>query len=119
MAQITVKEMLAEMELGQVFSLTYVTFDMRRRKGGKLHTLYEARLLGASDEERAAKAGRSSTKLEDDLERTALIKAGRDPRHMKWYTRNLRVMQDGLPTSLILKIHPPLVITYNNMIVVA
>jgi hypothetical protein len=115
MAQITVKDMLEEMELGQPFSLQYVTFDMRRRKGGRIITHHEARLLQKDDQ----KATRARTKMEDDIERAALIKAGRDPRHMKWYTRNIVLLQDGVPTSVVLKIHPPLVLLFNEMIVVA
>ena len=107
--------MLEQMSTGCTFSLTYITYDSKRKKGGKIISYLEARL--AKSEEQPKSRGR--TQLEETKQRTAEIKAGRDPRHHKWYTRNIVVMQNGVPTSLVRKIHPPLVTIFNDQIVVA
>lgn len=116
MNQITVKEMLAEMDTGAAFSISYIKYDRQRRKGGDRVDVLEAQLLMPDKEDTL---GRGRTPLEETRERTARVKAGRDPRHMKWYTRNIRILQDGAPTSLVHKIHPPLVLLFNDQIVVA
>lgn len=113
MNQITVKDMLAQMDAGAVFSIEFVTYDYQRKRGGNLLQYKEAKLF-ASEE-----AGRGKTKLEETKARKALIKQGRNPNHRRWYTRNIRILQEGQSTSLIVKIHPPLVTKFNDQIVVA
>ena len=116
MNQITVKEMLEDMDTGADFSISYIKYDRNRKKGGERIDVLQAQLLQPDKEE---KVGRGKTPLEELKQRTAQVKAGRDPRHMKWYTRNIRILQDGAPTSLVHKIHPPLVLLFNDQIVVA
>jgi len=116
MNQITVRDMLEQMETGMPFSLTYVTYDHNRRKGGKLISYMEAKL---AKHDEIAKKNRGRTTVEDTRARKQRIKEGRDPRHQKWYTRNITILQNGTTTSLIKKIHPPLVTIFNNQIVVA
>lgn len=113
--QITVRNMLEMMESGLPFSLTYVTYDSQRKKGGRLITYHEAELLQADE----PTPGRQLTKLEETQKRTEDLRTGRDPRHQKWYTRNIRILQNGHRTGVIQKIHPPLVVLFNEKTVVA
>jgi hypothetical protein len=129
--QITEREMLRVMEDGKPFALRYVTYDAGRRKGGAVREIAEAVLCnGAQDrEDGAGESAGSSVRPLTDAELAALqsgggaqVQAGagsgpgapRNPRHSHWYTRNVRVLQAGVPTSLVRKIHPPLVLTFND-----
>lgn len=110
---ITIRQMLRTMEGGDPFSITFITYDRRRRKGGAVRTFPEAELLQRKKKE---VEGRPMTRRE---------KAGlpadfseKSPRHRKWYTRNIRILQDGHPTALVKKIHPPLVVFFNGKNVV-
>lgn len=114
-SQITVRDMLEQMETGLPFSIAYVTYDAQRRKGGQIVRYEEAQLLQADEDQE----GRPRTRLEEARHRTIQIKEKRDPRHQRWYTRNIRILQAGHKTSLIKKIHPPLVFLFNDQIVVA
>lgn len=107
---ITIREMLDYMQVGGVFSLTVVSYDRKRKRGGQVKQYAEARLLGA--EENKPKRSRKATLLE------ARALAPKHPDHLGNYTRNIRLMQNGADTSLIRKIHPPLVVTFNNKTVV-
>lgn len=111
---ITIRQMLRAMETGAPFSCTVVSYDRRRRKGGQIIEYGEARLL-REDEEKQAAGARPLTKQE---KLAAALKETKTPRHGKWYTRNIRILQDGHPTSLIKKIHPPLVVFFNHKQVV-
>ena len=48
----------------------------------------------------------------DDLDK-------RNPLHNQHYTRNIRVVMDGLETESIYKIHPALIIEFNGQITTA
>lgn len=116
MDSITVKDMLLEMETGAPFSCTVVSYDARRKEGGKVVEYTEAQLLATEPKPNAA--GRPLTQVEEWTERKANA-SRKAPGHRKWYTRNIRVLQNGHPTSIIRKIHPPLVVLFNQKIVVA
>jgi len=116
---ITLRECLEVMHSGAVFSLRVVTFDRRRAaKCGKIIEYPEASLVwgdGGNDRSRKAVAERAPTALEralsgmDDMDK-------RDPQHANWYTRNIRLHQQGAPTEAIKKIHPALIIEFNGEI---
>jgi hypothetical protein len=61
------------------------------------------------------KLNRPATKAE-----TAVLDIGKkyQPNHQPNYTRNVRLTSAGTPTSIIKKIHPPLLIEFNGKIVV-
>jgi len=116
--QITVKAMLSQMESGDPFSITFVTFDRQRKKGGKVHTYGEAVLvLTTKVAKKASEVDRAPTSIERKKAKLETLK--RAPNHHKWYTRNIQLLVNGHPTGERRKIHPPLVITFNNKIVVA
>lgn len=118
MDQITVRDMLAEMETGNPFSMTFVTYDRKRKKGGRIEDIGEAVLL--KRDPKATNdifANRPATPHERRVKKLAELR--RAPKHRKWYTRNIRLLLNGHPTSEIRKIHPPLVTTFNHKTVVA
>jgi len=116
MDQITVKDMLLEMESGAPFSMTVVSYNARHKEGGKVIEYAEAVLLSTQPREGAA--GRGATQVEEWQGRKEAAKR-KAPNHRKWYTRNIRVLQNGHPTAIVRKVHPPLVILFNQKIVVA
>ena len=59
---------------------------------------------------------RPPTFLEAKAQQLAMAK--RNPRHRRWYTRNICLLQNGVLTSIIRKIHPPLILEFNGQIVV-
>lgn len=110
---ITEREMLRRMESGEVFSLRYVSFDRQRRKGGKVKHIEQAVLLHATKE--ASTAARRPLTPSEHVAVTVDVNKKKDPNHPGWYTRNVRVLQDGAPTAIVRKVHPPLVLSYNEM----
>lgn len=117
MDQITVRDMLSEMETGAVFSLTFVTYDRKRKRGGRIEEIAQAVLL--KHDPKATNdifAGRPATPREQKVQQLAELR--RAPQHHKWYTRNIRLLVNGHPTGEIRKIHPPLVALFNQKIVV-
>lgn len=105
---ITTKKMLEIMETGATFSMRWVTYDRKRKKGGRILEVKEARL---TQPRKKRERGRPLTQIE----RKKIFKA---PNHRKWYTRNLVVLQNGEETSEVVKFHPPLVIEFNNYTVI-
>jgi len=112
---IPIKDVLEKMHSGEAFSLKVVTYDRRRRaKSGKIVEYPEARLVwGDGGTGRARKNERAPTALELALS-GAGVEDKRSPNHAGWYTRNIRLYQNGLETEAIRKIHPPLIIEFNG-----
>jgi len=104
---ITIRQMLDEMKAGVICSLTVITYDRKRKSGGKIKHFPEMRLY-----EEGMELGRPLTEAEKKA-----FRKKKAPRHGRHYTRNMVVMQNGTPTSIIRKIHPPLVMRYNGKIV--
>ena len=103
------------MDSGATFSMKVVAYDRRRKKGGEIIEYSEAELARKNKEIELVLGQRAMTPIE--VKKQQLL-ASRDPHHKKWYTRNIRVLQNGHPTSLIKKIHPPLVLEFNGQKVV-
>lgn len=102
------------MESGQAFSMTVVSFDRKRKTGGAIQHYPEAKFIQSIDELELVPGdifggGRDLTPKEEKQ-----VKAVRDPHHRKWYTRNIRILQNGHPTAIKKKIHPPLIIEFNG-----
>lgn len=111
-SSITVREMLAFMATGALFSLQGVTYNRRAKKGGgKIYEYPECMLAQATPGE---KIDRPATHKEQSKQRVQKYA----PNHSMWYTRNIIICQNGHPTTMIRKIHPPLVVYFNGKIVV-
>jgi len=113
---ITIGQMLKIMHSGEQFSVTLIKYDGNRRTGGQVRHYAEARILKGDEEKAKAQRPKTAEELsrESEIERVE-----KKPSHYLWFTRNIRLMQDGADTALIRKIHPPLVIEFNGKMVVA
>lgn len=112
---ITIRECLEIMHSGESFSLKVVSFDRRRKdKTGQVQEYQEAQLVwgdGGNDQVKP-QGERPQTDLERALGGTVMDK--RDPHHADWYTRNIRILQNGQRTEMLRKIHPALIIEFNG-----
>ncbi len=113
---ISIKDCLQVMHSGERFSLKVVQYDQRRKeKRGKVLDVPCAVLVwGDGGSNRTKRQGeRQPTDLElalmggDDISK-------RNPNHERHYTRNIRVVLDGMETESIHKIHPALIIEFNG-----
>jgi len=102
--------MLKVMQNGKPFSITVVTYDKRRKSGGKKMQYPEAILNTLPKPKQSG--DRPATRME------ALTQKTKAPNHSKNFTRNIRVLMDGHPTAIIRTIHPALVTIFNDQIVV-
>lgn len=105
---ITLKAMIDEMQSGAVFSCVVISMDKKRNTGGEILEYPQARLF---DPKKQQAAKRAATEVERMRERLA---NGKRPNHGTHFTRNIQLMMDGHPTSETRKIHPPLVVLFNN-----
>ena len=107
--------MLAVMETGKIFSLTVIKYDRKRKndpRNGEEKEYLEACLFRREATEDIQVEGRLLTERErkiEDLRRLRHEALNKNPRHSKWYTRNIVLCAAGAQTSEIRKIHPPLV----------
>ncbi len=117
---ITIAQVLKEMETGQPFTLSCVTYDRKRKSGGQLLEGEGQLLMADADgkEPGTSPTDRPPTDYEAKLAALADGPASRNPNHRKWYTRNIRLLADGHPTGEIRTVHPPLFIEFNGRVVV-
>lgn len=108
---ITLKAMIAEMQTGATFSCTVISFDKKRGTGGEILEYHEARLFDPKLEQHASRAATEVERLRERLQES------RNPNHGKHFTRNIMLMMNGHTTSETRKIHPPLVVSFNNQTV--
>ena len=113
---IALKEVLRVLHTGAPCSIKVVRFTGRRHnRNGDIDEYPECVLVwgdGGSDLTKQSSA-RALTALEKKL--CGIDEAGaRDPRHAKYFTRNIRLLLDGKPTSEIRKIRPSLIIEFNG-----
>jgi len=116
---ITIREILQQMEKGDIFSIKFVKYDRSRKKGGEIRHFPEAVLHTKShdDEVTQAAMGRPLTVVEQKMKDLNALKA-KQPNHHQNYTRNLVLVQNGHKTSEKRKFHPALVLEFNNLQVV-
>jgi hypothetical protein len=114
---ISIAKCLEVMHSGATFSLKVVTYDKRRKdKSGKVLGCPSAVLVwGNLQKGKKVEMEREMTALERSMlgdPGQQLIR--RKPNHADHYTRNIRIVIDGLPTESIIKIHPPLIVEFNG-----
>ncbi len=113
---ISLKEVLRLMHTGAPFSVKVVRYDRRRReRNGRVEDFPECVLVwgdGGSDRT-GPKGERGLTELEKKLCGMG-DEDKRDPNHGHYFTRNVRLLLDGNPTSERRKIRPSLIIEFNG-----
>lgn len=118
---ITVRQMLSEMETGVPFRIKGITYNRKQRSGGEVYE-YEAQLIQAEEGVKHSPRTdpqRPLTHTEQHPYGRPTVDATRtNPNHLQWFTRNVAICQNGQRTSIIRKIHVPLVVYYNGKIVV-
>lgn len=97
------------MQTGATFSCVVVSYDKKRKSGGRILQYEEARLYDPLMEQAHTRAATEMEAMRDKLKN-----ASRRPNHGKHFTRNIQLMQNGHTTSETRKIHPPLVDTFNG-----
>lgn len=128
---ISVRQMLSEMETGVPFRIKGVTYNRKQRSGGEVYE-FEAQLIQAEE----GVKHNPRTDPQRPLTHTEQHPYGRpyvvapnrptmgaprsttNPNHLQWFTRNVAICQNGQRTSIIRKVHIPLVVYYNGKIVV-
>lgn len=101
---ISIKDATRHIDSGKPFTCTVVTYDASRGTGGKIIELEGVLARTVSD--------RPPTPYE---QRDTDAKA---QNHYDNYTRNIALTTDGQRTAMLRKIHPPLLLTFNNKTVV-
>lgn len=112
---ITISDCMKRLEAGEDATLEVWTYDRKRKKGGDIETL--TCRLATGVEKPTTIAGRELTEAErrpDDTDSDTLHIA-RKPNHSEHYTRNVRIVANGHPTSVLFKIHPPLIKSFNGV----
>ncbi len=104
------KQILSYMESGRTFTAKVVTYDRSRQEGGELIEL-SGRMLRPEEDIRH-KGGRSLTR--EERRKDSIIGLRRNPNHRRWYTRNIQLYSDGIPTIVIKKIHIPLIVEFQG-----
>ncbi|MDJ1500461.1 hypothetical protein [Xanthocytophaga agilis] len=97
---IKLSEALMQMEQGETFSCKFVTFNQRRKTGGEIIEIQEARLFrqsASTPEEKKESSGKSKS-----------------PNHWANSTRNILI----LPSEQIRKLHIRLLIEFNGFKVI-
>jgi hypothetical protein len=114
-ATISIKEALAYMESGKIFSCKVVSYNRKSDKGGEIKHYPEALLLRQVEETQTN--DRPMTTIERLQAKIEMPKLHKNPNHHIHFTRNIRDVQDGHPTGIIYKIHPPLLLEFNGLTV--
>lgn len=100
---ITIAACLQHMQAGKPFTVTFLTYDRNRKRGGQLRTV-RAKLL---QKEKVEFAG-SEREFTETEKKLGQLDGSKRPNHQKWYTRNIVQLVDGHESSIIIKVHPPL-----------
>lgn len=102
MDRITFEDALALIDTGKCVSLSYVSFDKKRKTGGKLKVLNEAVVTNPKSERRnTSQPGTKSSKV--------------SPNNKENSTRNFYKCINGKPTNSIRKVHVILMLEINGM----
>jgi hypothetical protein len=73
----------------------------------------QAQLVWGNGGQEKVKGEREPTPLERAMMSPMTINT-RKPNHAWHYTRNVRILSEGMATEAIVKIHPPLIIEFNG-----
>jgi hypothetical protein len=109
---ISFKQISEYINSGEVFECTVVTYDRKRKTGGKL--LHIKGVLAKGVEQ----GGKLRAMTRGERVEAQLKTNRRNPNHHRWYTRNVRLVTlDGFLTNELRKIHLPLIVKFNGQTV--
>lgn len=118
---IRISECLKRLEAGELAELEVYEYDRNRGTGGEIKRLVGKLVTGIERPETHLN-GREMTESEREEREKRIQELGfgtkKSPHHSEWYTRNLRIYADNNPTSIIVKIHPPLIRSFNSVLTV-
>ena len=110
---LTLAEVLARLDAGDMVSLTVVKYDRQRGTGGGLMEILQCRLAPHAKEDWGPRSGFGESPMPDDVKFGPGVEPEaqdrRYPNHGKHFTRNVVLYSAGVRTSRIVKIHPPLI----------
>lgn len=99
------------MESGQTFSFSAYTLNEQKGTGGQLLEYREAQWLKQST---PAPNGGVAGEVNKTLALPITQMVRKNPQHRLHSTRNVRILADGHPTNLIIKIHIDLMVVFND-----
>lgn len=108
---IRLRECLDLMESGQTFSFSAFTLNEQKGTGGELLEYAEAQILRRENDEIIEPKG-FTEKILNKVGYT--FNTSKNPNHGLHSTRNVRILADGHPTNLIIKIHIDLMVVFNG-----
>jgi hypothetical protein len=114
--EIRISDCLKRLEGGETIDLEVWQYDSKRKKGGDIDRFSCQLLTGIEHQTVSGRPLTESEKVEagsDDIDDNTLHH--RKPNHSKWYTRNVRIVVNGHPSSIIRKIHPLLIKSLNGI----
>lgn len=108
---IRLRECLDHLESGQTFSFSAFTLNEQKGTGGQLLEYREAQWLKQSP---PAPNGGVTGEVNKPLALPVESMVSKNPNHSFHSTRNVRILADGHPTNLIIKIHIDLMVVFND-----
>lgn len=101
--------MLEQMETGFPFSISFVSYDKQRKKGGEIRK-YKEVVLNAPPKDKTLKKDISRQTIEKK------VRAGvsRNPHHFENSTRTFRICVNGCKTATVKKFHIFLILDFNG-----
>ena len=115
---ITTRQALDILGSGRIVALTFITYDKSKDdRSGRIIHLEEAQLVRKHLKPKTVLEP-VAAQLAVEVPNEPISETRRNPQHQRNYTRNVRKMQNGFPTAIIRKLHPPLIIAVDGEIVV-
>ena len=107
MSMIKLNQVLKIMQAGEIFSMSFVTLDVKRKTGGKIRQIDEARIIQKQPKLRSDfKPSEDTGKYEPRLKK--------NPNHWTNCTRSFKIIVDGIESSSIRKVHIFLITKFNG-----
>lgn len=109
METIIMKDMLDEMGTGLPFSISFVSYDKQRKKGGELKK-YKEVVLNAPPKDKT----KNQEISRQTIERKERAGVSRNPHHFENSTRSFRICVNGCKTATVKKFHIFLITEFNG-----
>ena len=94
-----------------VFSLSYIAYNKKKGKGGEIKSFDQAILCQDSRDQFTSKQKPSASTGTNESGSGSVRK---NPEHLKNHTINIQIVNNGVLTSMIRKVHIPLITYFNG-----